>query len=72
VSAGLSLTEYSVPLCGIRRCGQVRGLAPGAGARLDLFGPYLSGTLGISVDCAGTWITGNERTLHLIPTSFVQ
>ena len=33
-------------------CGQVQGIAPGASARLDLFGPYLSGGLGVSVDCA--------------------
>ncbi len=59
VSAGLSLTEYSLPLCGPQRCGQVRGLAPGASVRLDLFGPYLSGGLGIAVDCAGTRITGS-------------
>ena len=59
VSAGLSLTAYSLPLCGPQRCGQVRGLAPGASVRLDLFGPYLSGALGVAFDCAGTWITGS-------------
>jgi hypothetical protein len=59
LSAGLSLTEYSLPICGPQRCGQVSGLAPGAGVRLDLFGPYLSGGLGIAVDCAGLWITGS-------------
>ena len=58
VSAGLSLAELSLPICGPRLCGQVRGLAPGANVRLDLFAPYLSGSLGISIDCAGTWITG--------------
>ncbi len=58
VSAGLSLAELSLPICGPRLCGQVRGLAPGADVRLDLFGPYLSGSLGISIDCAGSWITG--------------
>jgi hypothetical protein len=59
VSAGLSLNEYSLPICGPQRCGQVRGLAPGAGARLDVFGPYLSGSLGVSIDCAAAWITGS-------------
>jgi hypothetical protein len=59
VSAGLSLTEYSLPICGSRLCGQVRGVAPGASVRADVFGPYLSGALGVSVDCAGTWITGS-------------
>ena len=63
VSAGLSLTAYSVPLCGPRLCGQVSGLAPGASVRLDLFGPYLSGALGVAVDCAGTWITGNAASI---------
>jgi hypothetical protein len=58
VSAGLSLAEFSLPICGPRLCGQMRGLAPGADARLDLFSPYLAGSLGISIACAGTWITG--------------
>jgi hypothetical protein len=58
VSAGLSLHEYSLPICGARLCGQVRGLAPGASLRIDIFGPYLSGGLGVSVDCSGAWITG--------------
>jgi hypothetical protein len=35
VSAGLSLAAYSLPLCGARLCGQVRGLAPDASMRLD-------------------------------------
>ena len=59
LSAGLSVAGYSLPICGPRRCGQVRGIAPGASARLDVFGPYLSGALGVSLDCAGTWITGH-------------
>ena len=59
VSAGLSLNEYSLPICGAQRCGQVYGLAPGAVARVDVFGPYLSGSLGVSVDCAAAWITGS-------------
>lgn len=37
-SAGLSLAEYSLPLCGPRLCGKIHGLAPGASARLDVFG----------------------------------
>ena len=63
LSAGLSLAAYSLPLCGTWLCGQVRGLAPGASVRLDLFGPYLSGALGVAVDCASTWITGNAASL---------
>jgi hypothetical protein len=58
VSAGISLNEYSLPVCGIHLCGQLRGLAPGASLRIDVFGPYLAGGLGISVDCSGAWITG--------------
>jgi hypothetical protein len=59
VSAGLLLAAYSLPICGPRLCGQTHGLAPGGSVRLDLFGPYLEGGLGVSVDCAGTWITGS-------------
>ena len=58
VSAGLSLAGFSLPTCGPRLCGQMLGLAPGASVRLDLFGPYLSGALGVSVDCAAAWIMG--------------
>ena len=57
VSASISLAELSLPICGPRLCGQVRGIAPSANVRLDVFGPYLSGSLGISIDCAGTWFT---------------
>ena len=60
LSAGLSLVGYSLPICGPRWCDfHVRGVAPGAGVRADFFGPYLSGALGISLDCAGVWITGS-------------
>jgi len=59
VSAGLSLAGFSLPICGPRLCGQMRGLAPGASVRLDLFGPYVSGALGVAIDCSGTWILGD-------------
>jgi hypothetical protein len=59
VSTGFSLVEFSLPMCGPRLCGDVLGLAPGAVTRAEFFGPYLSGALGISVDCAGAWITGS-------------
>jgi hypothetical protein len=60
LSAGLSLVGYALPICGRRWCDfQVRGVAPGASVRADFFGPYLSGALGISLDCAGVWITGS-------------
>jgi len=59
VSAGLSLSEYSLPICGPRLCSHhLRAIAPGASLRADVFGPYLSGGLGVSADCAGSWITG--------------
>jgi len=58
MSAGLSLAAFSMPICGPRLCGQMHGLVPGASARFDIFGPYLSGALGVSVDCAGAWIIG--------------
>nr|AYM54518.1 hypothetical protein [Racemicystis crocea] len=58
-SAGLSLAAFSLPICGPRLCGQMHGLVPGASMRLDIFGPYLSGAIGISVDCSGAWITGS-------------
>jgi hypothetical protein len=58
VSAGLSLVGYSLPICGPQLCGLVRGIAPGASVRVDVFGPYLSQGLGIALDCAGAWITG--------------
>ena len=63
VSAGLSLAQFSLPICGPQNCGQMRGLAPGASVRLDLFGPYLSGNLGVSIDCSGMWITGDAAPL---------
>jgi hypothetical protein len=59
VSAGLSLAGYSLPICGPQTCAQIRGVAPGASVRADIFGPYLSGAFGISLDCAGLWITGS-------------
>jgi hypothetical protein len=63
LSAGLSLVAYSLPICGARLCGPVRGVAPGTDVRLDIFGPYLSGALGISIDCAGAWITGRAAAV---------
>jgi hypothetical protein len=60
LGAGLSLVGFSLPICGPRWCDfHVRGVAPGASVRADFFGPYLSGALGISLDCAGVWITGS-------------
>ena len=65
VSAGLSLAEFSLPICGPRACSHhLYGIAPGAGLRADVFGPYLSGALGVSVDCAGSWITGSASFIR--------
>jgi hypothetical protein len=59
VSAGLSLAAYSLPLCGARWCGQVRGLAPGGDARLDIFRTeVLRGALGLSASCGMLWMVG--------------
>jgi hypothetical protein len=58
LSAGVSIAAYSLPLCGPKLCAQVRGVAPGVDVRLDVFGPYLSGAFGVSLDCAVTFITG--------------
>lgn len=58
LSAGLSLALFSLPICGPRFCAQMGGVAPGASVRVDVFGPYLSGALGVSIDCGSAWITG--------------
>jgi hypothetical protein len=63
VSAGLSLAALSLPTCGPRLCGTMHGFVPGASVRLDAFGPYLSGALGIFLDCAGNWITGGANAV---------
>ena len=63
VSDGLSLNECSLPVCGKRLCGQLRGLAPGASLRIDIFGPFLSGGIGVSVECSSTWITGGATAV---------
>jgi hypothetical protein len=59
VSAGLSFVGFALPICGPQLCGLVRGIAPGASVRVDVFGPFLSNGLGIAIDCAGAWITGH-------------
>ncbi len=63
LSAGVSLVAFSLPICGVQHCGQMGGVVPGASVRLDVFGPYVSGALGISLDCAGAWITGGASPL---------
>lgn len=63
VSAGLSLAEYSLPLCRARWCSTMRGLAPGLDGRIDAFLPSLvRGALGLSANCGTLWMVG-------VPTS---
>jgi hypothetical protein len=64
VSAGLSLAEYSLPVCGTDWCGQARGVAPGVDGRLDVFHPgLLRGALGLSATCGTLWIVGQASQL---------
>jgi hypothetical protein len=63
LSAGLSLVDFWLPICGPRLCSQMHGLVPGASARIDIFGPHLSGALGVSLECASTWITGGAHAV---------
>jgi hypothetical protein len=63
-SVGLSLAEYSLSLCGAGWCGQVRGLSPGADARLDIFREnLLRGALGLSANCGTLWIVGQASSM---------
>jgi len=59
--AGVSLSEYSLPLCGERWCARVRGLAPGVDARVDAFLPgLLEGAVGLSATCGMLWFVGGD------------
>ena len=63
-SAGISFNEYLLPLCGPRLCADVRGIAPGLDARVDV---YIHGVLrdavGISASCGTLWITGQASVV---------
>lgn len=64
VNVGVSLAEYSLPLCGALWCDQARGLAPGIDARLDMFLPgVLREALGLSASCGMLWIVGGASTV---------
>ena len=61
VSAGPSLSIYSVPACGVTLlCGRVVGVAPGGHAQADV---YAAGPLGVSVSANVDWIGGRSRVL---------
>jgi len=61
VSAGPSLSIYSVPACGVTLlCGRVVGVAPGGHAQADV---YVAGPLGVSVSANVDWIGGRSRVL---------
>ena len=62
VMLGIGCNTVSADECWVNTSGGFGGsgtIPIGAGVWLDIFGPYLSGSLGIAVDCAGTWITGS-------------
>jgi hypothetical protein len=59
-SAGPSLSLYSMPACGIRLCGRVAGVAPGAYARTNV---YVAGPLGVSVSANVDWVGGRSLVL---------
>jgi hypothetical protein len=61
ISAGPSLSVYSMPACGPALCGHVTGLALGAHARItrDIAGPW-----GVSVIVDVDWIGGKSLVLH--------
>jgi hypothetical protein len=61
VSAGPSLSIYSMPACGVTYlCGRVVGVAPGGHAQADV---YLSGPVGVSVSANVDWIGGSSAVL---------
>jgi hypothetical protein len=61
ISAGPSLSVYSMPACGVTLlCGRVAGVAPGGHAQADV---YFAGPLGVSVSALVDWIGGRSRVL---------
>jgi len=58
ISAGPSLSVYSMPACGVTfLCGRVVGVAPGGHAQADV---YVAGPLGVSVSANVDWINGRS------------
>jgi hypothetical protein len=61
VSAGPSLSIYSMPACGVTLlCGRVAGVALGGHAQADV---YFAGPLGVSVSANVDWIGGRSRVV---------
>lgn len=60
LSAGPSLSIYSMPVCGATLCGPVIGLAPGAYAQVSM---YFAGPLGVSLSGTVDWLTGRSLVL---------
>jgi hypothetical protein len=59
-SAGPSLSLYSMTACGIKLCGPVVGVAPGAHAQTNV---YVAGPLGVSVSANVDWAFGRSLVL---------
>lgn len=61
LSAGPSLSVYSMPACGVTLlCGRVVGVAPGGHAQGEV---YFAGPLGLSVSANLDWIGGRSLVL---------
>jgi hypothetical protein len=68
LSLGGDVAAYTAVLCGLRFCGRMHGLAPGADLRADVFGPWLDGGLGISVLAHGELFVGAGAPLWSGPS----
>ncbi|MFS8070856.1 MAG: hypothetical protein ACMG6S_31190 [Byssovorax sp.] len=60
ISAGPSLSSYSMVACGATRCGRVAGVAPGGHVQASL---YFTGTVGVSVSATVDWVGGSSLVL---------
>lgn len=55
-SVGAGAAIYSMVACGPDNCGRLRGVSPGARARIDV---YLLGPFGLSMAATADWLTGS-------------
>jgi len=60
LSAGPSISVYSMDACGATLCGPVVGLAPGGHAQVNV---YFAGRLGVSVRANVDWVGGQSLVL---------
>jgi hypothetical protein len=60
LSAGPSLSIYSMVACGARLCGRVAGLAPGGHAQINVF---FYDALGVSASVDVDWVGGSSLVL---------